>query len=81
MRDPTSNERLPGEGSSAQEEHVVSTPPSEGLTLWDLAYAVVEEVDEACVGDGRAAELCTRIVARMIRRYVSNMEVIHGEEP
>jgi len=51
---------------------------SEGLqrTLWDLAEAVCEEVEEVCADEEMALWISTEILVRLIQRHVRNMEVV-----
>lgn len=51
---------------------------SEGLqrTLWDLAEAVSEEVEEVCADEEMALWISTEILVRLIQRHVRNMEVV-----
>ncbi len=44
-------------------------------TLWDLAVAVLEEVDKVCLDERRAAALAREILIRIIQGHVRNMEI------
>ena len=51
---------------------------TEGLqrTLWDLAEAVSEEVEQVCADEDLALRISNYILVQLIRRHVRNMEIV-----